>query len=304
VLEVKAAFLATKRLCHYLLGIEFDLVTDCAAFKQTISKKDVPREVTPWLMYLQDFTFNVEHRAGTRMQHVDSLSRFPIMIVSSVREILKHGPYADYINKNNLIYKQVNGQELLAVPKCMEKEIITSSHNFGHMGTQKTMHAIQQDFHISHLEKKVKQTISNCIECITHNHKLGKQDDFLHAINKGDTPLSTLHVDHLGSLDMTSKSYRYIFAVADDFSKYTWLFPTKSTNAEKVIKHLESWVSMFGSPQRIISDKEAAFTSHSFKEFCTAKNIVPRGNGQIERVNRIIISEFTARHKCTCPRIN
>jgi len=113
VLEVKAAFLATMRLRHYLLGIEVDLVTDCAAFKQTISKKDVPREVTPWLMYLQDFTLYVEHRAGTRMQHVDSLSRFPIMIVSSevntqikraqqnyehlmtVQEILKHEPYSD-----------------------------------------------------------------------------------------------------------------------------------------------------------------------------------------------------------------
>jgi len=88
---------------------------------------------------LLDFTLYVEHRAGTRMQHVDSLSRFPIMIVSSevntqikraqqnyehlmtAREILKHGPYSDYIIKNNLIYKQVNGQDLLAVPNCMEK---------------------------------------------------------------------------------------------------------------------------------------------------------------------------------------
>ncbi|XP_070141716.1 uncharacterized protein [Drosophila kikkawai] len=83
VLEVKAAYLATKRLRHYLLGTQFDLVTDCAAFKQTISKKDIPREVTPWLMYLQDFTFNAKHLAGTRMQHVDSLSRFPFMIVTS-----------------------------------------------------------------------------------------------------------------------------------------------------------------------------------------------------------------------------
>jgi len=77
VLEVKAAFLATKRLRHYLLGIEFDLVTDgCSGNFEAC---------TVW------------------------------------------------------IYKQVNGQELLAVPKCMEKEVITSSHNFGHMGTQKTM---------------------------------------------------------------------------------------------------------------------------------------------------------------------
>lgn len=47
-LEVKA--LATKRLHQYLMGIQFDLVTDCSAFKHTAMKKYVPREVVQWLM--------------------------------------------------------------------------------------------------------------------------------------------------------------------------------------------------------------------------------------------------------------
>lgn len=34
-------------------------------------------------MYLQDFVFNIEHRAGDRMKHVDGLSRFPVMLVTS-----------------------------------------------------------------------------------------------------------------------------------------------------------------------------------------------------------------------------
>lgn len=315
-LEVKAAYLATKKLRHYLMGIEFDLVTDCAAFKMTTKKKDVPREVVQWLMYLQDFSYNIEHRAGNRMKHVDSLSRYPVMIVTSevhaqilrtqqkdehlaaVAEILKQKPYADFKMKNQLIYKQIGGLDLLAVPKSMEKEIISSAHNFGHTGTQKTMHAIRQDFYIPQLERKVNQHIANCIECIIHNKKLGKQEDFLHCIDKGDTPLTTLHVDHLGTLDSTSKNYKYIFAMVDGFSKYTWLFPTKSTDAQEVIKHVSSWVTIFGSPQRIISDRGAAFTSKQFKDFCTSEKIehvetttgTPRGNGQIERVNRVILS--------------
>uniref|UniRef100_A0A034VAM6 RNA-directed DNA polymerase n=2 Tax=Endopterygota TaxID=33392 RepID=A0A034VAM6_BACDO len=315
-LEVKAAYLATKRLRHYLMGTQFDLVTDCSAFKQTATKKDVPREVVQWLMYLQDFHFNIEHRSGERMKHVDSLSRYPVMVVTSqiqvqiqkaqqndehlkaITAILDDKPYADYVMKNGVLYKQWKGQELLVVPRNMEKEIIRNVHNFGHMNSQKTMHAIQQDFFIAHLEKKVKQHISNCVECIVHNRKAGKQEEFLHCIDKGDYPLATIHVDHLGILDSTSKNYKYIFAIVDGFSKFVWLFPTKTTDTQEVIKHLSTWVNIFGNPQRIISDKGAAFLSNLFKEFCNENKIehikittgVPRGNGQIERVNRVILS--------------
>lgn len=52
ILEVKAAYLAIQKLRYYLLGIHLKLVTDCAAFSQTIRKKDVPREVAQWILAL------------------------------------------------------------------------------------------------------------------------------------------------------------------------------------------------------------------------------------------------------------
>ncbi|XP_053968288.1 uncharacterized protein LOC128869706 [Anastrepha ludens] len=134
-LEVKAAYLATKRLRHYLMGIRFDLITDCAAFKQTAAKKDVPREVFQWLMYLQDFDFNIEHRSADRMKHVDTLSRYPVMVIEShikakirkaqqndehlkaVTVVLEQKPYADYVLKNGVLFKQLKGLELLVAPR-------------------------------------------------------------------------------------------------------------------------------------------------------------------------------------------
>ena len=84
----------------------------------------------------------------------------------------------------------------------------------------------------------------------------------------------------------------------DGFSKFVWLYPTKSTNAEEVVRNLKSWSDVFGFPMRIVSDKGAAFTSNLFSEFCRESNVehvltttgVARGNGQIERVNRSILS--------------
>lgn len=54
---------------------------------------------------------------------------------------------------------------------------------------------------------------------------------------------------------------------------------------------------MFGFPKRIISDRGTAFTSKSFKQFCTSNQIKhvlnavasPRSNGQVERFNRTLV---------------
>lgn len=46
-------------------------------------------------------------------------------------------------------------------------------------------------------------------------------ESFLSPIGKGDTPLDTFHVDYLGPLLSTKKSYAHIFVVTDAFLKFT-----------------------------------------------------------------------------------
>ena len=80
-----------------------------------------------------------------------------------------------------------------------------------------------------------------------------------------------------------------------------WLYPVRSTTTEEVIKKLEVQAETFGNPNRIITDRGTAFTSNTFSEYCKERDIcqlmittgVPRGNGQIERVNRTIIPVLT-----------
>jgi len=96
---------------------------------------------------------------------------------------------------------------------------------------------------------------------------------------------------------MNPNSYNYILTVVDAFTKHVWLFATKTTSAEEVIKKLTIISDTFGNPRRIICDRGSAFTSSLFTKFCEEANIelhhivtgVPRGNGQVERVHRIII---------------
>lgn len=106
--------------------------------------------------------------------------------------------------------------------------------------------------------------------------------------------METYHIDYLEPIPSTKKSYAHLLVVVDAFTKLAWLYSTKSTSAEEMINRLSKQAIIFGNPRQIVSDRSAAFTSNLFRKYCTDENIehvlitagVPRGNGQVERINR------------------
>lgn len=132
--------------------------------------------------------------------------------------------------------------------------------------------------------------------CILADKRLGKQEELLSPIDKGDIPLDTYHIDHLGPLTSIKKSYQHIIVVIDSFSKFTWLYATKVTKSIEVVDRLKRQAALFGKPRRIISNRGTAFTAKNFEEYCKQENIqhvltttgVSRANGQVERINRVI----------------
>jgi len=68
-LELFAVICSLSRLRPYLLGIRFTVVTDC----QSLVYLNIYKTVKPQI--LQEFDFEVKFRPGSRMAHVDALSR-------------------------------------------------------------------------------------------------------------------------------------------------------------------------------------------------------------------------------------
>ncbi|GFS64484.1 retrovirus-related Pol polyprotein from transposon 17.6 [Trichonephila clavipes] len=87
----------------------------------------------------------------------------------------------------------------------------------------------------------------------------------------------------------------------DAFTKFTWLYPVKTVSAESALEKLKQQQKTFGNPIRIISDRGSEFTSKLFNDYCDEENIqrlqiaagFPRGNGQVERINRTLIPVLT-----------
>lgn len=91
-LELYAVIWSLNRLRPYLLGIRFTVVTDCQSLVYLNMHKTVKPQIARWFEVLQEFDFDVKFRPGSRMSHVDALSRAaptpPVEGVLSVNEEL------------------------------------------------------------------------------------------------------------------------------------------------------------------------------------------------------------------------
>lgn len=317
-LETLAIIYALNRFRIYLLGIPFKILTDCNALKMTLQKKDVNPRIARWALELQSYDYTVEHRPGDRMKHVDALSRsFNICIVednpfeynlsvcqSQDKKIVKiakeleraESPFFEM--RNGLVYRKRGNDVLFYVPEAMENNVLFRYHDqMGHLGIEKTTNTILRNYWFPDMTVKIKRHIANCLKCIAYSPTSGKPEGVLHSIPKGNVPLHTLHIDHLGPLDKQCLAKKYVFLVVDAFSKYVKLYATKTTATSEAVKALCDYFNNYSKPRVIVSDRGSCFTSQEFADFVNnqvIKHILiatgsPQSNGQVERVNRVLV---------------
>jgi len=168
-LEILAVIGALVKFKVHLLGIQ------TKTFTKTLEKQNPCTRVARWVLFFQEYDYEVEHRSGTRMKHVDALSRYPIMTIldqsisigiqKAQEQPEHHRAVCDFLNNGKdsesshyflwvgILQKLDNDTELILVPKDMKRQIITIF-----------------------LEKKVQKVLDCYIPCIMSNHKKGKQD--------------------------------------------------------------------------------------------------------------------------------
>lgn len=126
----------------------------------------------------------------------------------------------------------------MVVPKKLQNEVIRSAHERGHLDAKKVEVIVKRQYFIENLIHKIPAVIANCIPCILATRKAGKKDGFLQPIEKKEAPIHTYHVDHSGPMPSTSKNYKYLLVIIDAFTKYTWIYPVKTTKAEEAVRKL------------------------------------------------------------------
>ena len=114
--------------------------------------------------------------------------------------------------------------------------------------------------------------------------------------------LAHIHVDILGPLP-SSEGYRYLLTIIDRNTRWPEAIPLRQQTADACTSGLISWVSRFGVPETIVSDRGANFTSKLWENLASALGTTvkhttsynPACNGLVERFHRSLKTALTAR---------
>lgn len=308
-LEFLAIVTGLQKFRHYLLGSTFRIYTDCNAVKYTINKQEVNSRIGRWVLLTQEFTFDIVHKPGVQMQHVDALSRNPIQESSiplcsenvlaitegdwllslqlqdpnicAIKEILESGQaelnrkiFNDYELLGNKVYRRTEYGRRWVVPKKCIWQIIRSNHDdLGHFAVDKSIERVKSLYWFPKMKKIISKYIKNCLYCIYCKNIHGKKEGKLFPIPKYARPFHTLHIDHVGPFVKTTQKNTYLLVTVDSFTKFVFISPVKNTKSQIVINELDKIFKIFGNPRRIICDAGSAFTSKLFVNYCERKNI-------------------------------
>lgn len=318
-LEMLAIVRSIERFHIYLYGLNFSVVTDCHALVYALNKVNLNQRIARWTLKLQDYSFKVKHRGGQQMAHVDALSRIVAHIeamplekelqfrqlqdtkIKTIAEGLSCNEHEKFELFDGLVYRKDTKTPRFVVPEQMVHSVIRYYHDdMAHCGYEKTTQGIQAHYWFPAFRKKIKKYLDNCLICLMNNTSANSREGNMQITDSPSYPYEIVHTDHFGPLKEASDGAKHILVLVDAYSRYTYLFPVKSTNSKETIKNLSYVFSDRGNPSILVSDRGTAFTSLTFSEFITSRNIkhrlvavaAPWANGLVERINRFLKSSL------------
>ncbi len=152
------------------------------------------------------------------------------------------------------------------------KDIFAHFHNVAHPGRLASRRIISSRFVWRGLSSDITAWARGCLACQQgkiHRHtRLAPQ-----PIPIPQRCFSHLHVDLVGPLQY-SNNFIYIFTIIDHTFKWMEAIPLSDTSAAACAKALTfTWISRFGVPETITSDRGAQFTSNLWFNLCEMLHI-------------------------------
>lgn len=137
----------------------------------------------------------------------------------------------------------------------------------GHLGVRKTYDRVMRHFYWPCVRKDVAHFIKTCHTC----QLTGKPNQIikpapLYSIPSVGKPFEQLIVDCVGPLTPSKSGSVYLLTVMCQCTLYPAAYPLRSITTKSVVKALSQFISIFGIPKNIQTDRGSNFTSRMFKE--------------------------------------
>ena len=188
------------------------------------------------------------------------------------------------------------------VPQNLRREVFETFHNVAHPSVRTTKDLIAKRFVWHGLRRDVGVWAKQCIPCQTSKVQTHVRAPIEHY-EQNVQRFSHINVDIVGPLPQ-SNGFTYLFTIVDRFTRWPEAVPmydATTTSCAQALAH--GWISRFGPPQHISSDRGSVFTSELWAELSRFLGIQlhhttsfhPQSNGLVERFHRHLKSSLMAR---------
>lgn len=326
--ELLGVYLAIRHFRWFVEGRVFHIYTDHKPITFAIlnsSTQRSPRQIRH-LAFISEFTTDLRHIKGKNNAVADAFSRVEINATSYTEidfRAMAHAQESDQetqclktSNTNlQLVDIPLEGDDNLTllcdisqgnarpiVPVPFRREVFNLIHNLSHPGARATGNTIRARFVWNGLNRDVRQWTRICLSCQqskTQRHTTAP----LQRFDVPDQRFEDLHVDIVGPLPQ-SHGFSYLFTCIDRYTRWTEAIPMTNMTAESCARALMTgWISRFGVPNTIMSDRGAQFESNLWSSIMNLLGIKrnrttayhPQSNGIIERFHRQLKASLMAR---------
>lgn len=283
----------------YLYGRHFTIITDCQPLKWLINARDPSSRLARWNLLLQEYDFEVVHKAGAKNKNADALSRATIRHVdifipsaeetrlrdeqrrdSDLRAIIDKcesspskssgGFLLDRGGALRFLDPRHKSQARLVAPRSMVGEILRSYHDAphaGHPGVKKMVKRVVRRYFWKGMRGDIIRYCRACESCGLRKVQNARRPAPMQVFQEVRHPFERAAMDVVGPLPVTTSGNKYILVFVDHLTRYAEAFPMPDQRAETVARvFVERVVLRHGVVRQLLTDQGSNFTGRLMNE--------------------------------------